>query len=77
MKNFLKNKYWQKEEFRNIVEKLAKRTKQKSRDLETKIYNYLRRIENVVADERGKEHFKNQILYPQYIIKKIKYLKNI
>lgn len=78
---FLKNKYWQKEEFRNIVEKSAKRTKQKNQDLETKISNYLKRIENIVTDERGKEHFKNQILYPQYIIKKDQipeeHLKNI
>lgn len=67
---FLKGKYWEKEEFREAVERSAKREKEKRpQTLEEKISSHLKRIERILEKERGKELFRETILYPRFIIK--------
>ena len=84
--NFLKSKYWNKEEFRDAAEKSAQKKKRQadgefsaSQKPSEKISDYIDRLKKVI--ENKGELFKSISLYPKYIIKEEnisdEYLKNI
>jgi len=69
---FLKKQYWEKEEFRNAVEKSAKKSAESAKGKGAskpaeKIPFYLERIKNVLAKKR--ELFEKISLYQRFIIK--------
>lgn len=84
--NFLKQKYWQKEEFRKAAEKSADKKERLqegnvsvSRKPEEKIADYIARMKNII--ENKGELFREVSLYPKYIVKPENisedYIKNI
>lgn len=87
---FLKEKYWSKKEFREVVEKSAKKKEKRGFEIsqkpQEKIPYYLERLEKIVSRidpetrERGKL-FLETSLYPRFIIKpeniSTKYIKDI